>query len=124
MYQKMKIIIQLLYRYKTKMVGNNDFTDSFKNHAKSCQGNLVKQQRCQIQNLKNDQNLFFKTAKLVERFCKVCQNNPSGNSHILLNNTQTQNYDFDQVDPSSYKEAYAFKFDFSWADRIIPKHFI
>ena len=26
-------------------------------------------------------NFFFKTAKLVGRFCKVCQNNPSGNSH-------------------------------------------
>ena len=26
-------------------------------------------------------NFFFKTAKIVERFCKVCQNNPFGNSH-------------------------------------------
>ena len=34
-------------------------------------------------------NIFFKTAKGVERFGKKCQNNPSGNSHILLNNTQT-----------------------------------
>ena len=26
---------------------------------------------------------MFKTANLVERFCKKCQNNPSGNSHTL-----------------------------------------
>ena len=35
------------------------------------------------------QNFFFKTAKLVEQFCKVYQNNPSGNSHMLLTNSQT-----------------------------------
>ena len=31
----------------------------------------------------------FKTAKFVERFCKKWQNNPSGKSHILLNNNNT-----------------------------------
>ena len=30
---------------------------------------------------KKRSNFFFKTAKLVERVCKQCQNNPSGNSH-------------------------------------------
>ena len=28
-------------------------------------------------------NFFFKRAKLVECFCKKCQNNPSGNSHAF-----------------------------------------
>ena len=32
--------------------------------------------------LQKRQKFFFKTAKLVERFSKKCQNNPSGNSHI------------------------------------------
>ena len=52
------------------------------------QGKSVKLQRCQIQNFKND-NFFSLTAKLVERYCKKCHNNPSGNSLILLNSTQT-----------------------------------
>ena len=45
-------------------------------------------QQCEFDFLQNS----FKTVKFVESFCEKWQNNPSGNSHILLKNTQTQNY--------------------------------
>ena len=66
------------------MIGYQQFWE----HAKLCQGNLVKKQQCEFSLLQNP----FKTAKLVERFCKKWQNNPSGNSHILLNKTQTNTH--------------------------------
>ena len=51
-------------------------------HVKVNQGNSVKQQWCEVGFLQNP----FKTAKFVEQFGKKWQNNPSGNSHIFLNN--------------------------------------
>jgi len=58
-------------------------------HAKIASGQHSKIAALPDPKFKKQPNFFFKTAKLVERFCKVCQNNSSGNSHILLNNTQT-----------------------------------
>jgi hypothetical protein len=37
----------------------------------------------------------LKKAKFIEQFYKKWQNNPSGNSHILLNNTRTGKRDVD-----------------------------
>ena len=59
-----------------------------KDHVKMNQGNSVEEQCGEFGFVQNP----FKTAKFVKHFCKKWQNNPSGNSHILLNNTQTQNF--------------------------------
>ena len=50
----------------------------------------MQNRECEFDFLKNS----FKTAKFVERLRKRRQNNLSGKFHILLNNTQTQNYAF------------------------------
>ena len=51
------------------------------------QGNSVNKEQCESGFSQNP----FKTAKFVEHFCKKWKNNLSGNSHILLNDTQTWN---------------------------------
>ena len=49
-------------------------------------GNSVNQKWCKFGFLQNP----FKKAKFIERFYKQWQNNPSGNSNILLNKTGTR----------------------------------
>jgi hypothetical protein len=57
---------------------------SYKMQQKSFQGNLVNHTSYLADFFATSYN-SFKKAKFVDRFCKKWQNNPSGNSHTLLN---------------------------------------